>query len=253
MTLALELDQVTKVYGSGRQPRVPVLHGVSLAIWRGDAVGIVGPSGSGKSTMLNIMGTLDQPTSGMVKIGGHCVSTMRDDAVAALRARAIGFVFQQFFLLMERTALDNVAEGLLYSGVRRSVRRHKALEALDRVGLTHRATHKPSQLSGGECQRVAIARALINEPEIVLADEPTGNLDQATGAGILDLFAELHADGTTLAVITHDPQVASRFSRVVSIRDGFLFDNAEAQCPAAEQQDAPTEHWTASNGAEVTT
>jgi len=224
---ALELREVTKVYGSAKGAQVRALDGVTLTIERGEAVGIVGPSGSGKSTLLNIMGTLDRPSSGQVFVSGWEVSKLRDDAVAAIRARSIGFVFQQFFLLDNRSAVDNVADGLLYAGIGRSERRRRALSALGRVGLSHRASHKPNELSGGECQRVAIARALVHDPDILLADEPTGNLDSATGEGILDLFASLHESGSTIAVITHDPTVARRFTRVISLWDGKIESGGE--------------------------
>jgi len=221
MAPALVLDNVTKRYGFG-DSEVVALDQVSLVIGHGEAIGIIGPSGSGKSTLLNIMGTLDQPTSGRMSLGGREVSVLKDSAVAAIRARSIGFVFQQFFLLEERTALDNVGDGLFYTGIRRAERRRRAWAALQRVGLAHRAAHRPAELSGGECQRVAIARAIVHDPAILLADEPTGNLDTASGQSILDLFATLHRAGATLAVITHDPAVAERFQRVVSIRDGRI-------------------------------
>ena len=220
-TPVLELVDVVKQYPGN--PPVEVLRGVSLEIGAGELVAIAGPSGSGKSTLLHIIGTLDRPTSGTVRVTGHDVTHLSDRQVSGLRARRIGFVFQQFYLLDGMTALDNVANGLLYLGVAIDRRRAAATEALERVGLGHRLRHLPSQLSGGEQQRVAIARALIARPAIVLADEPTGNLDSASGASILALLQELNVeDGTTIAVITHDHDVAAGLPRQVAIRDGRI-------------------------------
>jgi putative ABC transport system ATP-binding protein len=216
----LEVEDVTKVYPS--EPPVTALRGVSFALAESELVAIVGPSGSGKTTLLHLMGTLDRPTTGTVRLTGLDVATMTDRELAALRATRIGFVFQQFFLAEYQSILDNVADGLLYAGVDIAARREQALHALDLVGLAERPGARPTQMSGGQRQRVAIARAIVGRPAIVLADEPTGNLDQVTGQSILALFHDLNDAGMTIVVITHDRGIAERLPRHIEMLDGRI-------------------------------
>ena len=216
----MALRGVEKVYPT--TPPVRAVDGVAFDVEAGELLAVVGPSGSGKSTLLHLMGTLDRATAGRLEVAGHDAAKLSDRQLAALRARHIGFVFQQFHLLSGYTALDNVADGLLYQGSSLTERRRAAKAALERVGLGHRLRHVASQLSGGEGQRVAIARALVGKPQIVLADEPTGNLDSSTSDSIVSLIEELNRQGTTMIVITHDREVAEHFPRIVALRDGRI-------------------------------
>ena len=221
-----ELANVSRVYYG--HPPVRALAGVSLRVDDGELVGIVGPSGSGKTTLLNVLGTLDRADAGTVRIDGHDVGTLTDRQLSALRAHRIGFVFQQFFLFPGVSALDNVADGLLYTGLPLAERRRRAQEMLERVGLADRVHHRPNELSGGQSQRVAVARALVGRPSLLLADEPTGALDSESGAGVLELLRELHESGTTIVVITHDHDVAAMLPRQVHIRDGQIVSDERA-------------------------
>ena len=223
---ALAMTDVTKIHPGA--PPVTAVRSLTLTVDDGDFVAVIGPSGSGKSTLLALAGTLERPTCGSIKVDGRAADGLADREVAGLRAASIGFVFQHFFLLPGLSALDNVATGLLYRGTPSGQRRAAATAALDQVGLTHRAQHRPGALSGGERQRVAIARAIVGKPAIILADEPTGSLDTAAGAGVLSILAELNQGGVTLLVVTHNPDIAAAAHRTIRLRDGEIEHDSEA-------------------------
>ncbi|ACZ22433.1 ABC-type antimicrobial peptide transport system, ATPase component [Sanguibacter keddieii DSM 10542] len=235
MTAVVSLRQVSREYPGG----VRALDGVDLEVQRGELVAVVGSSGSGKSTMLNVIGTLDRCSSGTVAIDGHLVEDLSDRDLSALRATRIGFVFQHFHLSAGTAAIDNVADGLLYRGVRRAERRDRAAAVLDRVGLGTRLGHRPNELSGGEKQRVAIARAVVGEPPLLLADEPTGALDSVSGAGIVELLRELNTAGTTIVVITHDRDLAAMLPRQVTVRDGRIVPPEHPEAVRAARPERP--------------
>jgi putative ABC transport system ATP-binding protein len=237
----LELEAVTKMYPS--EPPVVALRGIDLTVHTRELVAVLGPSGSGKSTLLHIMGTLDRPTTGTVRITGLNVAELSDRQVAAVRASRVGFVFQQFFLAEHATIRDNVADGLLYAGIPARIRLQQAAEALSAVGLADRATARPTQLSGGQRQRVAIARALVGAPAIVLADEPTGNLDQATGESILTLLHHLHEAGSTIVVITHEHAIAAAMPRRVELLDGRIVTDTHHEDPRTGSQAHQLGRW----------
>jgi putative ABC transport system ATP-binding protein len=222
----IDLAEVSKRYPG--EPPVQALRGVSFSIGQGELVAIVGPSGCGKSTLLHVMGTLDRADGGAVRVAGFDIARLSDRELAALRATHIGFVFQQFFLSEHTTALENVADGLLYAGVAAPQRRRRALETLSGVGLANRAGFRPTKLSGGEQQRVAIARAVVGNPSLVLADEPTGNLDSASGSAIVDLLLNLNSGGTTVVIVTHDAGLAARLPRTIALLDGRMVSDSRS-------------------------
>jgi len=223
----IEMRAITKVYDTGKI-KVEALRGIDLVVDKGEFVAVVGPSGSGKSTLLNLVGCLDTPSGGTYMLGGEAVAGLDRDQLADVRNRRVGFVFQNFNLLPQLTALENVEMPMLFGGIGRRERRRRAMEHLQRVGLGERVEHKPTELSGGQMQRVAIARALAMEPDIVLADEPTGNLDTGSGSDVMSLLSELWDQGRTLVVVTHDSTLAARAGRVVEIRDGLVVGNQRA-------------------------
>ncbi|MDP3712945.1 MAG: ABC transporter ATP-binding protein [Mycobacteriales bacterium] len=241
MTAALEAVDVTRSY-SLDGVTVEALRGVTLAIEPGDYAAVIGPSGSGKSTLMHLLGGLDRPTTGTMRVGGRDVSTLTEDELAAVRGQTVGFVFQAFQLLARTSAVDNVAMPLVYRGLKRADRRARAAEALEAVGMAHRLDHTPSQLSGGEQQRVAVARALVGEPSVLLADEPTGNLDSRTGTAVMELLEGLHRDrGLALVLVTHDADVAARADRVVRVRDGLLEDGPSLPAPGVLPSGVPVD------------
>lgn len=217
----IHLESIRKSYFIGRN-ELPVLKGISLDILKNEYVALMGPSGSGKSTLMNMLGCLDSPTSGKYILNGHDVSKMEDNELAHVRNKEIGFVFQQFNLMPRLTALENVAVPLIYAGISKKEREEKALDVLKKVGLGDRYKHKPNELSGGQCQRVAIARALVNNPSMILADEPTGNLDTKTSVEIMEIFGAIHSSGNTVVLVTHEEDIADHARRIVRLRDGLI-------------------------------
>ncbi|WP_343701310.1 ABC transporter ATP-binding protein [Chitinophaga sp.] len=217
----IHLEQIRKSYFIGKN-ELPVLKGVSLDIFKNEYVALMGPSGSGKSTLMNILGALDTPTSGKYVLSGHDVSRMEDNELARIRNQEIGFVFQQFNLMPRLSALENVAVPLIYAGIGKKEREDKARLMLEKVGLGDRYKHKPNELSGGQCQRVAIARALVNDPSLILADEPTGNLDTKTSVEIMEIFGNIHASGNTVVLVTHEEDIAAHARRIIRLRDGLI-------------------------------
>lgn len=221
MSPIIQLEDIRKSYFMGKQT-ISVLRGITLMIQKNEYVALMGPSGSGKSTLMNILGCLDSPTAGTYILNGQDVSTMTDNALAEVRNKEIGFVFQQFNLLPRLTALENVALPLVYAGIAKKQRTEQAMEVVTKVGLEDRSHHKPNELSGGQCQRVAIARALVNNPSIILADEPTGNLDSKTSVEIMEIFSKIHSGGNTVVLVTHEEDIANYAKRVVRLRDGII-------------------------------
>jgi putative ABC transport system ATP-binding protein len=225
MNSIIHLENIQKSYFMGKM-ELKVLKGISLDIYKNEYVALMGPSGSGKSTLMNILGCLDSPTNGKYILNGHDVSKMEDNDLADVRNKEIGFVFQQFNLLPRLTALENVALPLVYSGMNRKLRLEKAMHVLEMVNLSDRSHHKPNEMSGGQCQRVAIARALVNDPSIILADEPTGNLDTSTSYEIMHIFGEIHSSGNTVVLVTHETDIANYAGRIVRLRDGVIESDA---------------------------
>ena len=232
MDAVIHLEEIRKSYFMGKQ-ELQVLKGITLDIERNEYVALMGPSGSGKSTLMNILGCLDSPTSGKYVLNGHDVSTMADNDLADIRKKEIGFVFQQFNLLPRLTALENVALPLVYAGLSKKVRNEMAMEVLRKVDLTDRSHHKPNELSGGQCQRVAIARALVNNPSLILADEPTGNLDTKTSYEIMNIFSKIHEDGNTVVLVTHEEDISNYAKRVIRLRDGLLESDRRKEMASA--------------------
>jgi len=248
VTAMIRIRELTRAYEMGTE-RILALRGVTLDIARNEYIAIMGPSGSGKSTMMNLLGCLDTPTSGEYWLNGEEVSRLSDDALARVRNREIGFVFQTFNLLPRATALHNVELPLVYAGVAGRERRERALRALDRVGLANRVQHRPNELSGGQRQRVAIARALVNQPSILLADEPTGNLDSVTSEEIMQVFADLHRGGQTVIMVTHEPDIAAHAERTVVLRDGRVESDSRGSAPDPYTRAAGPETFAAAAGA----